>query len=103
MDALFLARLGKDLIRQTKTNAAHMDNDATGCYDRIIVSLGMLACRRLGMPAPAIRCQADALLFMRYAVKHLYGISETQYTSNILEPCSERGKAVEHPRRYSSA
>ena len=29
-DALFLARLEKDLIRQTKANSAHMDNDATG-------------------------------------------------------------------------
>jgi hypothetical protein len=74
MAAPFLARLEKDLIRQTKTNSAHMDNDATGCYDRIIVSLGMLACRRLGMPKSVIRCQTDALLFMRYAIKHVYGV-----------------------------
>ncbi len=47
MDALFLACLEKDIIRQTKTNAAHMDNDATSCYDCIIVSLGMMVCRRL--------------------------------------------------------
>jgi hypothetical protein len=60
-DALFLARLEKDLIRQTKANSAHMDNDATGCYDRIVTSLGMLACRRLGMPTHAIACQAEAL------------------------------------------
>jgi hypothetical protein len=92
MDALFLSRLEKDLIRQTKTNAAHMDNDATGCYDRIIVSLGMMACRRLGMPTSAIRCQADALLFMRYAVKHVYGISETEYSSTLLEPLFGTGQ-----------
>jgi hypothetical protein len=30
-DALFFARLEKDLLRQTKSNSAHMDNDATGC------------------------------------------------------------------------
>jgi hypothetical protein len=92
MDALFLARLEKDLIRQTKTNAAHMDNDATGCYDRIIVSLGMLACRRLGMPTSVIRCQTDALLFMRYAVKHVYGISSTEYHSTLLEPLFGTGQ-----------
>jgi hypothetical protein len=92
MDALFLARLEKDLIRQTKTNAAHMDNDATGCYDRIIVSLGMIACRRLGMPKSAIRCQTDALLFMRYAIKHVYGISPTEYHSTILEPLFGTGQ-----------
>ena len=92
MDALFLSRLEKDLIRQTKTNAAHMDNDATGCYDRIIVSLGMIACRRLGMPSSAIRCQTDALLFMRYAVKHVYGISDTEYHSTPLEPLFGTGQ-----------
>jgi hypothetical protein len=48
-DALFLARLKKYLIRQLKINSAHMGNDATGCYDRITVSLGMIVCRRLGM------------------------------------------------------
>jgi hypothetical protein len=92
MDALFLARLGKDLIRQTKTNAAHMDNDATGCYDRIIVSLGMMACRRLGMPPSAIKCQTDALLSMKYAVKHVYGISDTEYSSTITEPLFGTGQ-----------
>jgi hypothetical protein len=69
-DALFLARFEKDLIRQLKINSAHMDNDATGCYDRIMVSLGMIACRRLGMPLSAIRTQAESLRLMRYAIKH---------------------------------
>jgi hypothetical protein len=65
-DALFLARMEKDLIRQTKANSAHMDNDATGCYDRIVTSVGMLACRRLGMPMHATRCQAETLHRMKY-------------------------------------
>jgi hypothetical protein len=42
-DALFFSRLEKDLIRQLKANSAHMDNDTTGCYDRIITLLGMMA------------------------------------------------------------
>jgi hypothetical protein len=54
IDALLLARFEKDLIRQLKINSAHMDNDATGCYGRIIVSLGMIACRRLDLPSSAI-------------------------------------------------
>ena len=66
-DALFLARLEKDLIRQTRANSAHMDNDATGCYDRIITSLGMIACRRLGVPKEAIQCQAETLRTMQYS------------------------------------
>ena len=91
-DALFLARLEKDLIRQTKANSAHMDNDATGCYDRIVTSLGMIACRRLGMPEHAIRCQADTLRLMRYAVKHIYGTAATEYTSTAEEPLFGTGQ-----------
>ena len=69
-DALFLARFEKDLIRQLKVNSAHMDNDATGCYDSIIVSLWVIACRRLGMPQSAIQTQAESLRLMRYAIMH---------------------------------
>ena len=91
-DALFLSRLEKDLVRQTKSNNTHMDNDATGCYDRIITSLGMIACRRLGMPSHAIRCQSETLFHMTYAVKHVYGISTAQYASTIQEPLFGTGQ-----------
>jgi hypothetical protein len=91
-DALFLSRLEKDLIRQTKANSAHMDNDATGCYDRIITSLGMIACRRLGMPIHAIRCQAATLFNMKYAIKHVYGVTTQQYTSSTTEPLFGTGQ-----------
>ena len=85
-DALFLARLEKDLIRQTKSNSAHVDNDATGYYDRIKTLLGMLACRRLGMSSEAVACQVDALRRMRYAIKHGGGISSADYTGTDDDP-----------------
>lgn len=91
-DALFLARLEKDLIRQTKANSAHMDNDATGCYDRIVTSLGMIACRRLGVPSKAIKCQAETLRLMRYSVKHAYGTAPQEYTSSDTEPLFGTGQ-----------
>ena len=91
-DALFFARLEKDLIRQTKSNSAHMDNDATGCYDRIVTSLGMIACRRLGMPEHAIQCQAETLRMMRYSVKHAYGTSQHEYTGSATEPLFGTGQ-----------
>ena len=91
-DAFFLARFEKDLIRQLKINSAHMDNDATGCYDRIIVSLGMIACQRLGMPSSAIRTQAESLRLMRYAIKHAYGVSEDEYQGTIFEPLFGTGQ-----------
>jgi hypothetical protein len=90
--ALFLSRLEKDILRQTKTNSAHMDNDATGCHDRIIPSLGMFACRRLGMPKHAIKRQAEALAQMKYYVRTAQGISSTSYTSTPSEPLVGTGQ-----------
>ena len=92
MDALFLSRLSKDLATQLKQNSASMDNDATGCYDRIIVSLGMIACRRLGMPKNAIKTQTDALQFMKYVVKTVFGISDNNYEGTIFEPLFGTGQ-----------
>ena len=91
-DALFLARLEKDLIRQTKANSAHMDNDATGCYDQIHVSQGMLACRRLGMPVHSISCQANALRNLRYAIKLLAGIFSGEYSGEPDDPLFGTGQ-----------
>ena len=91
-DALFLARLEKDIIRQVKANSAHMDNDATGCYDRIVPALGMLACRRLGIPDNAIACQAQTLFHMRYAVKHQSGISTNEYGGDTAAPLFGTGQ-----------
>jgi hypothetical protein len=92
INALLLARCEKDLIRQLKMNSAHMNNDATGCYDCIIVSLGMIACRRLGMPSSAIRTQAESLQLMKYAIKHAYGVSEDEYQGTTFEPLFGTGQ-----------
>ena len=91
-NALFLSRLAKDLLRQIKANSAHMDNDATGCYDRIVTSLGMIACRRLGMPKHAIACQVAALLTIQYSVKHATGVSSRVYTGTIDDPLFGTGQ-----------
>jgi hypothetical protein len=91
-DALFLSRLEKNLIRQTKSNSTHMDNDATGCYDRIVTSVGMMASRRLGMTAHATRCQAATLRKMKYSVKHAFGTSSLHYTSSDDAPLFGTGQ-----------
>ena len=43
MDPVLLKQLSYDLSRQCRTNLATFDNDASACYDRIIVALAMLA------------------------------------------------------------
>jgi hypothetical protein len=67
MEPVLLKHLSYDLSRQSRTNLATFDNDASACYDRIIVALAtMLAARRLCMPRNAVQTHAEALRMMRY-------------------------------------
>jgi hypothetical protein len=81
IDAVHKKTLTYDIARILATNLAVLDNDATGCYDRIIVALGMIAALRLGMPRNAVRMHAQALAKMKYFVKTAHGISEAFYRS----------------------
>jgi hypothetical protein len=42
-----------DLTRILRLSLVMFDNDTTGCFDRIIISLAMIAALRLGMPCSA--------------------------------------------------
>jgi hypothetical protein len=92
LDPIMLTQLSSDLCRVLKHDYARFDNDASSCYDRIIVGLGMLAARKCGMPSHAIRVHADALQFMQYTVKTVYGISEENYHGTSLSPLFGTGQ-----------
>jgi aconitase B len=87
------AHLTTNLWHLLKINLVRFDNDATACYDRTIVALGMLDARRCGMPKRAIHTHANKVKFMKYAVKTMYGIFETIYVSGTLfEPLFGTGQ-----------
>ena len=92
VDPVMLTQLTADLCRVLKHDYARFDNDASACYDRIIVGLGMLAARKCGMPASAIRTHADALQFMRYTVKTVHGVSEENYQGTVFAPLFGTGQ-----------
>lgn len=92
MDPIMLNQLTTDLCRISKHNYAHFDNDASACYDRIIVPLAMLAARRCGMQKEAITLHATTLQNMRYKVKTAYGISEKAYTGSCDHPLFGTGQ-----------
>ena len=54
--------LSYDLIRLAKKIAASMDNDAAGCYDKIVPPHGNVCCRRIGLPKSAAKMLAAVLL-----------------------------------------
>ena len=92
MDPVLLKQLSYDLSRQSHTNLATFDNDASACYDRIIMALAMLAARRLRMPRNAVQTHAEALRMMRYYVKTVHGISEDCYKGTVFEPLFGTGQ-----------
>jgi hypothetical protein len=53
MNAVHMKTLMYDLTRILRLSLITFDNDATGCFDRIIVSLAMIAALRLRMPRSA--------------------------------------------------
>jgi hypothetical protein len=58
-----------------------MDNDAKSCYDRILISLAMLASRRLGMPASVARAHAETLRNMLHKIRTSHGVSDESYSA----------------------
>jgi hypothetical protein len=89
---ILLRQLTFDLCRQTRTDLSLFDLDATACYDRIIVCLAMLAARKCGMPEGPVSTHAEALRFMKYTVKTVYGTSEDSYQGTIYEPLFGTGQ-----------
>ena len=100
LNPIMLMQLTTDLCRILKHDFVRFDNDASACYDRIIIALGMLAARKCGMPAHAIRTHSDALEFMRYKVKTIFGISSDNYHGTPFEPLFGTGPGK---RRFPSS
>jgi hypothetical protein len=92
MDPIMLTLLTPDLSRILRMNMARFDNDKSACYDRIIVTLGMLAAQCCGIPDNAISTHSLALQFMRCAVKTVHGVSKETYTGTDIEPLFGAGQ-----------
>jgi hypothetical protein len=80
VELVMLNQISNDICRTNKYNIIRFDNDASACYDRILVHFGMMAARRCGMPENAIRLHANTLERMQYKVKTAFGTSDTYYT-----------------------
>jgi len=79
IDAVYKKTLTYDMARILIVTLAIFDNDASGCYDRIIVALGMIAALRLNLPKSGAKMHAGTLKRMKYYVKTKHGISEAFY------------------------
>jgi hypothetical protein len=78
--------LSYDIICQTKVNGAFLENDAIGCYDRLVNNLIFLELKRLGVPNTVLQCIQDTWNNACHHIKTKYGYSECTYQNYTERP-----------------
>jgi hypothetical protein len=85
--------LSYDLSRIQRSSLPMLDNDASACYDRIVIALATIMALCLGMRRRAACMQAMALALMVYFIKMMHDISDASYRSSRLYQlfCTRQG------------
>ena len=72
------------VAKLTKTPIAGFENDASACYDRIVMNLVSVIFDRMGVPIGPLRLQEHTLLRVTHFLKTGFGTSTASYTSDAL-------------------
>jgi hypothetical protein len=75
-----------EIHRYIKKPIAYIENDAVGCYDRIVNPLVLLALRILGLSATLTSSLAATWEHTFHRIKFLYGISSETYQNSSDQP-----------------
>jgi exonuclease III len=92
IDPVLLEELQVSISYLSRTNQVTFHNDATSCYDRIIISLANLVARRFGMPEEIAKLHGTTLEQMRYYVSTALGISKDSYSHSDESPVYGTGQ-----------
>jgi hypothetical protein len=90
--AVMLKVMSYEIARITRTPLGSFDMDAASCFDRIIMALGLLLCRRQGVPSGPCLMAATVLLYASFYIKTTHGISENWYSSSPESPTHGPGQ-----------
>jgi hypothetical protein len=72
------------MAKLTKTPLAGFENDASACYDRIVMNLAAVVFQRMGVEDGPLRLQEQNLLGVIHFLKTGFGMSTVSYTSGAL-------------------
>jgi len=78
--------LSHDIVRLTRTTAAFIENDAIGCYDRLMNNLLILLLLKLGLPGTVTQSLGGTWNQTIHHIKTAYGTSEITYGSTPEVP-----------------
>jgi hypothetical protein len=76
-------QLSFEIAWYKKQSLAYIENDATGCYDRIVTPLVLLFLRKYGVPKTTLASLSKTWEGTSHKIKTLYGISEEEYTNSL--------------------
>jgi hypothetical protein len=71
------------IIIQKRTNGIVFDNDAKGCYDRIISGIYLASVRRLGYSKNSVRMLGKLWEQLEHHISTRHGMSEATYSSTV--------------------
>jgi hypothetical protein len=71
------------ILIQKQTNGIVFDNDAKGCYDRILTVISLASVRQLGYSKNSVRMLGKLWEQLEHHILTGYGISEATYSSNV--------------------
>jgi hypothetical protein len=80
--AVLLKVLQWEIQRISKTTMAYIENDAIGCYDRIMNSLVILFLRKMGISRTILESLTQTWENKSHHIKTMYGISEQSYENS---------------------
>jgi hypothetical protein len=81
-DVVVMRKLTIAVAKMTKTPLAGFENDASACYDRIVMNMVAAVFDRLGVPPGPRHLQEQTLLHVIHYLKTGFGISNTSYRSD---------------------
>jgi hypothetical protein len=87
-----LEELKYDLSYLTRRTLINFDNDASSCYDRIVVSLASIINRKYGMHRKVVAVHAATLQNAQFHLKTASGISTTHYSPSTRFPIYGTGQ-----------
>jgi hypothetical protein len=71
-----------DLMRQTLQPGILTDYDAAAAFDRILHSMSIITCRRLGLPMPTCMFLYNLLQNMEFQLSTGFGLSDRTFMNN---------------------
>jgi hypothetical protein len=83
ISAVLNKQLQFEIRRYQRRPIAYIENDATGCYDRIVNPLVLLFLRKLGVPDNTAKSLSATWDDTAHHIKTMYGVSEANYKNSL--------------------